>query len=26
MYKGLHVKHLLVLTDFKQTWIFSTAF
>jgi len=26
MYIGLHVKYLLVLTDFNQTWTFSTIF
>jgi len=26
MYIGLHVKNLLLLSYFKETWIFSTGF
>jgi hypothetical protein len=26
MYIGLHVKHILFLSDFNATWIFSTNF
>ena len=26
MYIGLHVKHTLFLSDFNETWIFSTDF